>query len=399
MRFCNRSGPHNAGVQTAQHATEDLQAWFRLLEVPRLGRDAARRLLAAFGSPDAALRAPPSSLRQVVPAVLAATVGLPPPEWATRWAALQQWLAGGAQRCALSFSDPLFPQSLLQTADPPLLLFVDGELRHLSADGIAMVGSRHPTAQGLDTAQAFAGALGREGLCVVSGLALGIDAAAHVGALAAGGATVAVLGSGPDQPYPARHADLAARIARQGALVSEYAPGTPPLANNFPQRNRIIAGLSLGTLVVEAALRSGSLITARLASEAGREVFAIPGSIHAPQSKGCHQLLKQGAKLVETAQDILEEIEQIRSTAAVQRALTSSAKPNLRRDIPSDSTANANHADVVLAALGHDPTSLDALVARTGWATADLNAHLLELELLMQVARLPGGLYQRRSRA
>jgi DNA processing protein len=384
-------------------AADDLQAWFRLLEVPRLGRDAARRLLAAFGSPDAAMRAPPSALRQVVPAALAATIGQTPPEWAKRWAALEKWLAAGERRCVLNFADARFPQALLQTADPPLLLFIDGELRHLAADGIAVVGSRHPTAQGLDTAHAFAAELGREGLCVVSGLALGIDAAAHEGALSAGGATLAVLGSGPDQPYPSRHAELAARISRCGALVSEYAPGTPPLANNFPQRNRIIAGLSLGTLVVEAALRSGSLITARLAAEAGREVFAIPGSIHAPQSKGCHQLLKQGAKLVETAADILEEIEQIRSTAALQRALTSSHRPSLTMSSPGEAAASETHgahaSDVVLVALGHDPTSLDALVARTGWPTAELNARLLELELLQQVARLPGGLYQRRTHA
>ncbi len=394
-------GPHNAPVNTAP-AAEDLQAWFRLLEVPRLGRDAARRLLAAFGSPDAALRAPPSALRQVIPAALATTLEHTPPHWAERWAALQHWLAAGEQRCVLSFADPRFPPALLQTADPPLLLFVDGALHHLATDGIALVGSRHPTAQGVDTAHAFAAALAREGLSVVSGLALGIDAAAHEAALAAGGVTVAVLGSGPDQPYPARHTDLAARIARQGVLVSEYAPGTPPLANNFPQRNRIIAGLSLGTLVVEAALRSGSLITARLASEAGREVFAIPGSIHAPQSKGCHQLLKQGAKLVETAADILEEIEQVRTTAAVQRALTfgktQAKKVGADSDTAMESTRIAHPADAVLAALGHDPTTLDALVARTGWPTADLNAHLLELELLQQVARLPGGLYQRRSR-
>ncbi len=399
------NAPNAANAPCGANTTEDLQAWFRLLEVPRLGRDAARRLLAAFGSPDAALRAPASALRQVVPTALAAAMAQTPPHWAERWAALQDWLARGAQRHAMSMADPRFPQALLQTADPPLLLFADGDLRHWSADGIAVVGSRHPTAQGLDTAHAFAAALGREGLSVVSGLALGIDAAAHEGALSAGGATVAVLGSGPDQPYPPRHADLAGRIARHGLLVSEYAPGTPPLANNFPQRNRIIAGLSLGTLVVEAALRSGSLITARLAAEAGREVFAIPGSIHAPQSKGCHQLLKQGAKLVETADDILEEIEQIRGTAAVQRALSSSkgtgpsgARPGDAELQSGQGSQGAQPADVVLAALGHDPTSLDALVARTGWPTAELNAHLLELELLQQVARLPGGLYQRRMR-
>jgi DNA processing protein len=281
----------------------------------------------------------------------------------------------------LVLGDPAYPPRLLQTADPPLLLYVQGRVAALSEPGVAVVGSRQPTAQGADNARAFAAALGERGLLVFSGLAQGIDGAAHEGALTAAAGTVAVVGTGLDRVYPPRHRDLAHRIAVQGALVSEYAPGTPPLAVNFPQRNRIIAGLALGTLVVEAGLPSGSLITARLAAEAGREVFSIPGSIHAPQSKGCHWLLKQGAKLVETAQDIVEELR-----------VHTPAQATLPLDEPEV-------ADPLLAALGQDPVTMDALIARTGWPTADLTARLFELELEGRVARLPGGLYQRRHAA
>jgi len=247
------------------------------------------------------------------------------------------------------------------------------------------VGSRNPTVQGTDNARDFARALSRGGLVVVSGLALGIDGAAHEGALAAGAGgagTIAVVGTGLDIAYPSRHRSLARRIAESGALVSEFAPGTPPIAANFPQRNRIIAGLSLGTLVVEAALRSGSLITARMAVEAGREVFAIPGSIHSPQSKGCHALIQQGAKLVQTADDIVDEL-------LGQRAATLPAADEEGED--------ESPADPLLEALGHDPVTMDALQARTGWPTAELSARLLDLELNGRVARLPGGLFQRRT--
>jgi DNA processing protein len=364
-------------------ALDEFAAWFRLLETPGVGRDTARRLLAAFGSPAAVLDAPPAALRSVVGPALTEALSVPPIDFDLRWQAAQVWLAGGSDRHVLCLGDAAWPALLLQTADPPLMLYVQGRLEALSEPSLAVVGSRKPTAQGLDNARAFAAALGQRGYAIVSGLARGIDAAAHEGALTGGAQTVAVVGTGLDRCYPASHAALARRIAAQGALVSEYAPGTPPLAENFPQRNRIIAALSRGTLVVEAALRSGSLITARLALEAGRDVYAIPGSIHAAQSRGCHLLIKQGAKLVESAQDVLEELQGTGGTA--QASLLDAA-----------AEAPAATEDALLRALGHDPVTLDALMARTGWPAAELSVRLLDLELEGRVARLPGGLYQRR---
>jgi DNA processing protein len=338
------------------------------------------------------LRAAPSSLRSVVPAALAAAIAGPAPStFSERVQRCRAWFGGGGngRRSFLTLGDAAYPPALLQTADPPLLLFADGAVDRLAAPSLAIVGSRHPTPQGEDNARAFAAALSGDGLVIVSGMARGIDAAAHEGGLRGPAGTVAVLGGGPDVPYPASHAGLAARIAAHpaGLLLSEYAPGTPALKDHFPRRNRIIAGLSLGTLVVEAALRSGSLITARLATEAGREVFAIPGSIHSPQAKGCHALIKQGAKLVEVAADILEEI---RAAQARPRVDSEAGE----HDGPG---AEDGPRDPLLRALGHDPTTLDALQARTGWPTAELSARLLELELQGAVARLPGGLYQRRT--
>jgi len=357
---------------------DEFAAWFRLLETPGIGRDAARRLLAACGSPAAVFTTPAATLRALVGTTAATALQQEPAAFAPRLAAARQWLQGGPDRTVLTLGDAAYPPRLLQTADPPLLLYVQGRADALAQPAVAIVGSRHPTAQGIDNARAFGQALGAQGYVVVSGLALGIDGAAHEGALDAPAGTVAVVGTGLDRVYPRRHRELAHRIAAHGALVSEYAPGMPALAENFPQRNRIIAGLSLGTLVVEAALPSGSLITARLATEAGREVFAVPGSIHSPQSKGCHWLIKQGAKLVETAQDIVEEL---RGPQATQRPL------------PLD---DATPADPLLDALGHEPVTLDALMARTGAGAAELTVRLLELELAGSVARLPGGLYQRR---
>jgi DNA processing protein len=365
-------------------SNSEFAAWLRLLETPGLGRGTARRLLAACGSPEAVLAAPPATLRALAGAGLAQALATPPPLFAERLAAAQAWRAAAAEHHVLVLGDAAWPPTLLQTADPPLLLYVRGNPAVLSQPGIAIVGSRQATAQGKDNARAFAQALGDQGYVVFSGLAQGIDAAAHEGGLASAAGTVAVVGTGLDRSYPPRHAGLAARIAVRGAVVSEYAPGTPPLPEHFPQRNRIIAGLTQGTLVVEAALRSGSLITARLASEAGREVFAIPGSIHAPQAKGCHALLKQGAKLVESAEDILEEL---LGPAAPRQATLPLAAPAGNEPAP---------ADPLLAALGPDPVTLDALQARTGWPTADLLARLLDFELAGQVARLPGGLYQQR---
>ena len=258
---------------------------------------------------------------------------------------------------------------------------------------VAVVGSRNPTPQGAANARQFAEALAQGGLTVVSGLALGVDGAAHEGALAGAMqgqlATIAVVGTGLDRVYPRQHLDLAHRIAQRGVLLSEYPLGTSPLSSNFPRRNRIIAGLSRGTLVVEAALKSGSLITARLASEQGKDVFAIPGSIHTAQSRGCHALIKQGAKLVECAQDVIEEL--LPANLAPASGATGASSDGLFETEEAD--------DPVLDALGFDPTGLDALQARTGMATSTLQARLMELEIHGQVARLPGGLFQRMGRA
>lgn len=262
---------------------------------------------------------------------------------------------------------------------------------------MAIVGSRNPTPQGSANARQFARTLAAQGICVVSGLALGIDGAAHEGALdgappsAPGPATIAVIGTGIDRVYPRQHRDLAHRIAARGLIVSEYPLGTPPLPGNFPRRNRLIAGLSQGTLVVEAALQSGSLITARLASEQGKEVFAIPGSIHSPQSRGSHALIRQGAKLVETAQDVLEELRWPQAVLAMTNEAAGAVSA-------PDDDLNHPHQEL-LQALGADPVSLDALQARTGLQTATLQAQLLELELAGQVGRLPGGLFQRLGQA
>lgn len=383
---------------------DELAAWLRLTQTPGMGRAQARRLLAQAGSIEALFAQSPTALRaQLAPAQLTALLSVSPAQreaLQTCW----QWLQNpppGLVHAVITLGDPRYPASLLATEDPPLLLYVAGPQQaftHAAAlfpaqRALAMVGSRQPSAQGLIDARRLAHELCRAGLCIVSGMALGIDAAAHEGALEAaqagraddaGPATIAVWGTGLDQPYPRRHAALAQRIARAGLLVSEYPLGTPPLAAHFPQRNRIISGLAQGTLVVEAALASGSLITARLAAEQGREVFAIPGSIHAPQSHGCHALLRQGATLVETAQDVLDELQGLAPPAT---AATSPASPR-ETALESD----------LLAALGFDPLGLDELVGRTGWSAAQLQAALLELELAGRVARLPGGMFQRLER-
>lgn len=360
---------------------DEIAAWLRLTETPKFGRESARRLLAAFGSPQAAIAASTAARREVVGPTPAAALATPPEHFEARLAATLAWLAkaDNAPRGVVALGDPDYPPLLLETADPPLLLHLEGRVELLRAPSLAIVGSRHATPQGRENARAFARHLSDAGLTIVSGLALGIDAAAHEGALEGAGSTVAVVGTGLDIAYPRRNEALIRRIAEAGLLVSEHSLGTPPLAEHFPARNRVIAGLSRGTLVIEAALQSGSLITARLASEAGREVFAIPGSIHAPQSRGCHALLKQGAKLVEVASDVLEEL----------RLGTDAMRP-AGRTAPVGASE-----DPLLAALGHDPVALDALVARTGWPAAELNARLLELELAGQVARLPGQLFQR----
>jgi DNA processing protein len=366
---------------------DEFSAWLRLLETPGVGRQAARALLARFGSPDAVLAASTAARSAVVPAAIASALAAVPEPFAARLAAGWQWLQGGADpHDAIVLGDPRYPAALLASRDPPLLLYVRGQIALLQSPAIAIVGSRNPTPQGLENARAFAAHLGGVGWTVVSGLALGIDGAAHEGALAAGGATIAVVGTGLDIDYPTRHRALARKIADAGLLLSEFAVGTPALAANFPVRNRIIAGLARGTLVVEAAVQSGSLITARLAAEAGREVFAIPGSIHSPQSRGCHALIKQGAKLVDSAADIVEELAPLQT----DRTTSPRRQPTASAPMPKDP---------LLDALGFDPIGIDALVARTGISAAELSARLLELELQGRVARLPGQLFQRVERA
>lgn len=369
---------------------EELQHWLRLTLTPGVGDGTSRKLLAAFGLPEAVFAQPRAALLQLVSQAQANALTERPSELDALTRQTWQWLQAAPDRHRIvTLADAAYPASLLETTDPPLLLYVMGpadfDLSQLGRS-LAVVGSRNPTPQGASNARAFGRALVEAGITVVSGLALGIDGAAHEGALEAAGndprlATVAVVGTGLDRVYPARHRQLAHRIAQQGLLVSELPLGTPPLTQNFPKRNRIIAGLTRGTLVVEAALQSGSLITARLAVEQGKEVFAIPGSIHAPQSRGCHALIRQGAKLVETVGDIFEDLDLRIETAPVKHATSADLSS---RDEPP-----------MLAALGHDPVSLDALVARTGWPAAQLQAQLLELELSGEVARLPGGLFQR----
>ena len=362
-------------------APQELASWLRLLSTPGVGTESGRKLLAAFGPPGAVFQQERPALHAVVGPRLAQALLTPPEDLAAFIDTAVTWLAAGSNRHILSLDDPRFPPELLQIADPPLLLYLVGQVETLQHPRrLAIVGSRNPTPQGQQNARQFAQALGEAGVCVVSGLALGIDGAAHEGALAGGAPTIAVVGTGLDRVYPRRHLALAHQIAEQGALISEYPLGTPPLAPNFPRRNRLIAGLAQGTLVVEAAMQSGSLITARMAAEQGREVFAIPGSIHAPQSRGCHALIRQGAKLVESAQDILEDL-RITSPSA-------SAGPEPIDDPLAD-------PEDLLRAMGFDPVSLDALQARTGLDTATLQTRLLELELQDAVARLPGGLLQR----
>lgn len=360
----------------------ELAAWLRLLLTPGVGLESARKLLAAFGLPEAVFAQPASAWQTVLGTRAALALQTPPEDLDAQVDRVLTWLAGSPDHHVLTLADPRYPSELLQMADPPLMLYVLGDVQALHHPRrLAIVGSRNPTPQGEANARQFAQALGQAGICVVSGLALGVDGAAHDGALLGGSLTVAVVGTGLDRVYPKRHLDLAHRIAAQGAIVSEYPLGTPPLPENFPQRNRIIAGLSQGTLVVEAAVKSGSLITARLAAEQGREVFAIPGSIHAPQSRGCHALIRQGAKLVESAQDILEDLHHTATPVAADDAHTATG-------------GNAQEDDL-LQAMGYDPVSLDALQARTGLDTAHLQARLFELELCGDIARLPGGLLQR----
>lgn len=389
---------------------QELRDWIQLTATPGLGNASVRRLLAQFGLPGVILRQSAAALESLISAAQAKALFTPSASLqalqASTWAWLSTEPAGALRRHIITLGDADYPHRLLETADPPVLLYALGHSRWFSASGalrpwpdkaLAIVGSRNPTAQGTSNAHAFASALAAQGITVVSGMALGIDAAAHQGAIAGGAGaphvcTVAVIGTGIDRVYPRRNHSLAQQIAEHGLIVSEYHLGTPPLAANFPKRNRLISGLSLGTLVVEAAPESGSLVTARIANEQGREVFAIPGSIHAPQSKGCHWLIRQGAKLVESVADIVEELPALSGASRASRA-PAEGELNL------DERASGAQDTPLLQALGFDPVDLDTLSSRTGMDIASLQIQLLELELSGDVARLPGGLFQRQQQS
>lgn len=368
------------------HSVPELTAWLRLSLEPGVGPATAYTLLSTAGLPEHIYDMGAAALMRCVPDNLAHQLAAPlSSECAEQIDHTLQWVQEPG-RHILTLADPTYPQSLLTVSDPPLLLYVTGKVEFLNGSALAIVGARNATPGGQDNAKAFARHLAGHGWRVISGLAQGIDAAAHEGALEAGIAgagTVAVMGTGIDRIYPAQHRELAHRIAAHGALVSELPLGTGALPHHFPRRNRLVAGLCQGVLVVEAAKQSGSLIRARLAAENGREVFAIPGSIHSPLSRGCHALIRQGAKLVETAQDITDELG---GSLPSKRPATTS----LTND---DAVKQDEHP--LLHALGHDPLPLEVLQARTGLETAVLKAQLLELELNGLLTRLEGGRFQR----
>ena len=358
-------------------SSESLSCWLRLTLIPGIGCATQRKLLSAFGLPEHIFSASRSALRSVVSDKT--VTQLLDTDNSVQVSAALAWATGQDQHL-VTLADANYPQTLLQIPDPPTLLYVRGRCELLNRPTLSIVGSRSPTPQGLQNAERFAAALADAGLVIASGLALGIDAAAHKGALSVHGDTIAFIGTGIDRIYPARNHALALEIGSKGCIVSEYPLGTPVTAANFPRRNRLISGIARGVLVVEAATESGSLISARLASEQGREVFAIPGSIHSPQSKGCHKLIKQGAKLVESVQDILEELHWQLSAPA---SATCIPPPLLQNPL--------------LDKIGFEPCALDDLAVRTGLTAGELSVILLQLELDGLIASLPGGLYQRLS--
>nr|VFJ65390.1 MAG: DNA protecting protein DprA [Candidatus Kentron sp. FW] len=361
--------------------------WLALSRAPRLGGARLRSLLSKLPDPRSVFEADPARLT-------ALGLGQKTREYlnAPDWSVIEKDLAWLQQpdHHLLTLGDGDYPPRLLEIPDPPPLLFARGDPRVLTYPQIAIVGSRNPTPTGQETAFALANELAGMGFVITSGLATGIDGAAHRGAMAGGGQTVAVVGTGLDRVYPARHRDLGLDIVKNGVCISEFPLGSPPLAAHFPLRNRIISGLGLGVLVVEATTRSGSLITARLAAEQGREVFAIPGSIHNPLSRGCHMLLRQGAKLVESAEDILEEIgpQDIGISPAEVGIIESDTGPD--PDFRPDPEYK-----LLLDNLGFEPTLIDVLVERTGLTVEVISSMLLTLELGGHVASAPGGRYLR----
>lgn len=368
-------------------AEQEQAAALALLRMPGIGPITFQRLVAHFGSCDGVLSAgAPEWVKAGLPAAIVALLRTP------NWPLVEtdlRWLEQPGHHL-LRLGEPAYPALLATLADAPPLLFVRGDPEALTQAALAVVGSRNPTTDGRRLASRFAADLTRCGLVVVSGLAVGIDAAAHRGALEAGGLSVAVCGTGLDTVYPRTHAALAEQLIAEGALVSEWPPGTPALPAHFPRRNRIISALSLGTLVVEAAPRSGSLITARLAAEQGREVFAIPGSLHNPMARGCHALIRQGAKLVESVADILEELPAGLAAARAQQSPSAD-------DIHSRPTKIPEESRTLLNAMGYTPVTVDELVERVGLTAQMLSSMLLAMELQGLVEALPGGRYVRLS--
>jgi DNA processing protein len=396
-------------MQSIVKTDREIAAWLRLTIAPGLKPTALRTLLAHFGLPDAVLGQRFESLARVTDEASArAALAAPRADFAAQLDAVLEWRAAPGN-ALLALDDPAYPPLLLTMPDPPPLLYVKGQLALLHTRSVAVVGSRGATPQGAEDARRFSRAFSDAGLAVVSGLALGIDAAAHRGALAGRTGTVAVIGTGADVVYPPAHEQLALEIAANGAILSEWPLGTPARPAHFPQRNRLIAGLVNGVLIVEAAMRSGSLITARLANEMGRDVFAIPGSIHAPLSRGCHRIIKQGAKLVETPEDVLEDlgvpaplaipaperrVGQAKPGVALQpRQANLPLSPPAQADAPP--TALPPDAQRLLDALGHAPATLEILAARTEMDDSALQGTLLRLELAGHLTALPGGRYVR----
>jgi DNA processing protein len=382
---------------------DELRAWLIALRTPGLGPGGLRERLTAAGGDIA--KAVAQLQRHAAPLGEPAQVWLAQPD-EMQLAADLAWLAEPGHRL-LRCTEADFPPQLENIPQPPAALFVVGDASLLLYPQVAIVGARGASASGLAHARAFALALAQAGFAITSGMADGIDGAAHAAALDAGAATLAVIGTGPDRVYPRKHHALAQRIAAHGALISEFAPGTPARGDHFPRRNRIIAGLSLGTLVVEAGLRSGSLITARLAAEQGREVFALPGSIHNPLARGCHRLIRDGARLVESAAEIIETLapaaRMLGGELAI-RLLTETGSEATRQSLAKDDNrASCGRSGWcedpeyrgLLNELGHDPATLDELVQRTGQSPAVLSSMLLMLELEVRIESLPGNRYQR----
>jgi DNA processing protein len=363
----------------------DLRSWICLHRISGIGPVLYHKLLNQFGTPDKVLQASAAQLSglglkpEIVETILS-------PDWDQVGPDLE-WLQ--QQNChILTIAHPLYPALLKEISAPPPLLYVHGDPELLSSLQLAIVGSRNPSTAGASNAYEFAHHLGAAGLTITSGLALGVDAASHRGALDAGAGTIAITGTGLDRVYPAKNKDLAhAIVANGGALVSEFPIGEAPQAGNFPRRNRIISGLSLGTLVVEAALRSGSLITAKYAMDQAREVFAIPGSIHNPLAKGCHALIQQGAKLVETAQDIISELAPL-ANVILQNEANTTENDNDQADLDHD-------YQKLLDVMGYDPCPVDELIERSGLTAEEVSSMLLILELQNYVQLEPGGQYTR----